>query len=63
MSTLKIGGTVLYVMDLLERSGIDFQHLQRPVALRLNGSECLFQQVLQAGDQVSIGYEDEVNNL
>lgn len=59
----KADGSPYYVMDLLERSGIDFQHLQRPVALRLNGSECLFQQVLQAGDQVSIGYEDEVNNL
>lgn len=59
----KADGAPYYVMDLLERSGMDFQHLQRPVALRLNGSECLFQQVLQAGDQVSIGYEDEVNKF
>lgn len=58
----KADGAPYYVMDLLERTGIDFQHLDRPVALRLNGAECLFQQVLQAGDQVSIGYEDEVNN-
>ena len=58
----KPDGAPYYVMDLLERTGIDFQHLQRPVSLRLNGGECLFQQVLQAGDQVSIGYEDEVNN-
>ena len=59
----KADGAPYYVMDLLERTGMDFQHLQRPVALRLNGAECLFQQVLQAGDQVSIGYEDEVNQL
>ncbi len=58
----KADGSPYYVMDLLERTGIDFQHLQRPVVLRLNGAECLFQQALQAGDQVSIGYEDEVNN-
>lgn len=58
----KPDGAPYYVMDLLERTDIDFQHLQRPVTLRLNGGECLFQQVLQAGDQVSIGYEDEVNN-
>ena len=50
-------------MDLLERSGIDFKHAQRPVAIRVNGADCLFQQVLQAGDQISIGYEDEVNPL
>ena len=58
----KPDGAPYYVMDLLERTEIDFQHLQRPVTLRLNGGECLFQQILQAGDQVSIGYEDEVNN-
>lgn len=57
----KSDGTPYYVMDLLERTGIDFQHLQRPVILRLNGGDCLFQQVLQAGDQVNIGFEDEVN--
>ena len=59
----KADGAPHYVMDLLERSGLDFKHVQRPVALRVNGAECLFQQVLQPGDQVSIGYEDEVNTL
>lgn len=57
----KSDGTPPYVMDLLELSGIDFKKASRPVALRVNGSECLFQQVLQPGDQISIGYEDEVN--
>lgn len=57
----KADGAPHYVMDLLERSGLDFKHAQRPVALRVNGLECLFQQVLQPGDQISIGYEDEVN--
>ena len=57
----KADGTPHYVMDLLELSGIDFKNACGPVALRVNGAECLFQQVLQAGDQIRIGYEDEVN--
>lgn len=56
----KADGSPYYVMDLLERSGMDFENIQRPVSLRLNGGECLFQQVLKAGDRVEIGYEDEV---
>ena len=47
-------------MDLLERSGIDFKRAQQPVILQVNGAECLFQQVLQPGDQITIGLEDEV---
>lgn len=57
----KSDGSPHYVMDLLELSGIDFKQARGPVALRVNGGECLFQQVLQEGDRVSIGYEDEVN--
>lgn len=56
----KADGSPYYVMDLLERSGMDFENIQRPVSLRLNGGECLFQQVLKPGDRVEIGYEDEV---
>ena len=59
----KADGAPYYVMDLLERSGLDFKQVDRPVALRLNGAECLFQQVLQPGDRVDIGYEDEVKSL
>lgn len=46
-------------MDLLERSGIDFAHVDRPVVLRLNGQPCGFQQILKNGDLVEIVCEDE----
>lgn len=55
----KADGTPHYVMDLLECSGIDFKRAQHPVSLWVNGGECSFQQVLQEGDRVDIGYEDE----
>lgn len=55
----KPDGTPYYVMDLLERSGIDFKHLQRPVTLQVNGAECVFQQEVKTGDRVEIGYADE----
>lgn len=54
----KADASPYYLMDLLERSGIDFKHLDRPVLLRVNGQPCTFQQVLQAGDQVEIRYEN-----
>lgn len=57
----KEDGAPHYVMDLLELSGIDFKHASGPIALRVNGSECLFQQVLQQDDQISIEYENQVN--
>lgn len=47
-----------YLMDLLEYSGIDFKHLDRPVRLRVNGRACTFQQVLHKEDQVEIRYEE-----
>lgn len=59
----KSDGSPYYVMDLLEHSGIDFKHVERPIELRVNGVSCLFQQALNTGDQVSIGYEDEVDTL
>lgn len=55
----KADGTPYYLMDLLEYSGIDFDHVERPVALRLNGQECKFQQVIKNGDLVEIAYEDK----
>ena len=55
----KTDGAPYYMMDLLERSGIDFQHVEHPVALRLNGQPCGFQQVLKNGDRVEIACEDE----
>ena len=50
----KADGNPYYVMDLLERSGIDFEKLDRPVTLRVNGRDGTFQQILQMDDQVEI---------
>ena len=52
-------GMPYYLMDLLERSGIDFQHVERPVRLKINGADCTFQQPLKDLDKVEIRYEDE----
>lgn len=50
----KADGNPYYLMDLLERSGIDFEKLDRPVTLRVNGRDGTFQQILQMDDQVEI---------
>lgn len=50
-------GAPYYLMDLLERSGLDFQSLDRPVRLRVNGAECTFRQRLNDQDKVEIRYE------
>ena len=55
----KADGAPYYMMDLLEHSGIDFKHVERPVALRVNGQACGFQQILQNGDRAEIVCEDE----
>lgn len=55
----KSDGQPYYLMDLLERSGIDFQHLDRPVRLRVNGQPGLFQQILREEDEVEILCEPE----
>ena len=47
-------GTPYYLMDLLKFSGLDFDHLERPVRLEVNGAECGFRQVLKDGDSVTI---------
>lgn len=49
-------GTPYYVMDLLEHSGIDFEHLDRGVELQVNGKECAFSQELRSQDEVIIRY-------
>lgn len=58
----KPDGAPYYLMDLLERSGIDFDHVERPVALRCNGHACTFQQALQNGDRVEITCEETMEN-
>ena len=55
----KPDGAPYYLMDLLERSGIDFQHVERPVVLAINGAPCTFQQRLHDHDSVEIRYEDD----
>ena len=55
----KPDGAPYYLMDLLEQSGIDFEHLDRRVTLRVNGEDGQFSRELMEGDAVQIQYEDE----
>ena len=43
-----------YLMDLLQFSGLDFDHLERPVVLKVNGQEGRFQDILRNRDTVDI---------
>ena len=43
-----------HLMDLLEYSGIDFEHLDRAVRLEVNGVERGFQYTVKAQDRVTI---------
>ena len=47
-------GAPYYLMDLLDRSGIDFGTLDCPVVLRVNGEEAAFTHALRTNDQVII---------
>ena len=51
---VKDDGAPYYLMDLLEYSGIDFEHLDRTVKLEVNGVERGFQHALKERDSVSI---------
>ena len=50
----KPDGAPYYLMDLLDRSGIDFGTLDCPVELRVNGEESSFTHTLRNYDQVII---------
>lgn len=50
----KENGAPYYLMDLLQYSGIDFEHLNSPVRLEVNGVERGFQHQLRDGDIVTI---------
>ena len=50
----KESGQPYYLMDLLEHSGLDFDHLEGPVHLSVNGVESGFRQSLKSGDVVTI---------
>lgn len=51
-------GDPYYLMDLLEHTGLDFEHLDRPVVLKVNGENSAFMRVLNDGDNVSIQTEE-----
>ena len=55
----KAEGGPYYVMDLLEHSGVDFEHLDRGVELKVNGAECAFTQELRSQDDVVIRYLEQ----
>ena len=50
----KPSGEPYYLMDMLEFSGLDFDHLAKPVELRINGEPGQFSQPLTDGDVVEI---------
>ena len=50
----KDDGQPYYLMDLLQLSGIDFDHLDRMVKLEVNGEEQGFRFILSKGDKVDI---------
>ena len=50
----KESGQPYYLMDLLEHSGLDFDHLEGPVRLAVNGTECGFSQMVKNRDTVTI---------
>ena len=43
-----------FLMDLLQYSGLDFDRLERPVRIEVNGQECGFRQRLRNHDTVTI---------
>lgn len=55
----KPDGSPYRLLDLLERSGLDFQHLDRPVLTQVNGVDSPFQQLLAEGDKIEIRYQPE----
>lgn len=50
----KENGQPYYMMDLLERSGVDFEKLDGPVHLAVNGVECGFSQAVKDRDSITI---------
>ncbi|MBP1758657.1 MAG: ftsA [Firmicutes bacterium] len=53
----KADGSPYYLMDMLERSGIDFSTLDREVILSVNGESVPFVHPLQDGDSIIIRYD------
>ena len=53
----KASGDPYYFMDILQYSGLDFNRLEHPVELLLNGSPCEFTQALAAQDEAVVRYK------
>ncbi len=52
----KESGLPYYLMDLLQYSDLDFEKIERPVRLEVNGVESGFRQMIRDGDSVTICY-------
>lgn len=52
----KESGLPYYLMDLLQYSDLDFEKIERPVRLEVNGVESGFRQMIRDGDSVAICY-------
>jgi hypothetical protein len=55
----KSDGSPYYLMDMLERSGIDLEHPTGDVVLRVNGQNGSFLQGLKSGDKLEIYYKNK----
>ena len=54
----KPGNAPYYLMDLLDRTGLDFDRLDRPVILQVNGENSAFMRILKDDDDILIREED-----
>lgn len=59
----KHGAEPYYLMDLLTHSGLDFDHLEHPVTLLVNGAPAMFTQVICPGDAVMIKYDTALQDF
>lgn len=53
----KTDGSPYYLMDMLERCGMDLEHPTGDIVLRVNGIDSTFLQDLRAGDHLEIFYK------
>ena len=54
----KADGMPYYLMDFLQYSGLDLDHITAPVILRVNGSPASFQREIRENDMIAI-YEEK----
>lgn len=58
----KENGDPYYLMDVLKYSGIDFDHLEAPVLLKINGADGQFLQPLMENDHVIVRLESKFDD-